>query len=62
MACPLGWAGPLSPAPFAIERPNRAWVAEHHDNALLHRVDPRHGLTDADYLELDGWLRGTQMS
>lgn len=38
---------------------DRAWVAEHHDRVLLHRVDPRHGLTDADYLELDTWLRAT---
>ena len=37
---------------------DRAWVAEHHGgHALLHRVNPRHGLTDADYLELDTWLR-----
>ncbi|MEV6236444.1 HAD domain-containing protein [Lentzea sp. NPDC051838] len=36
---------------------DRAWVAEHHPKALLHKVDPRHGLTDADYLELDAWLR-----
>ncbi|MET9229547.1 HAD domain-containing protein [Lentzea sp. NPDC003310] len=39
---------------------DRAWVAEHHGHALLRRIDPRHGLTDADYLELDGWLRGNQ--
>ncbi|MET9628373.1 HAD domain-containing protein [Lentzea sp. NPDC006480] len=48
--------------PFAwvddeITGKDRAWVAEHHPNALLHRVDPRHGLTDADYLALDAWLR-----
>lgn len=37
---------------------DRAWVAANHPApALLHRVDPRHGLTDADYLELDAWLR-----
>jgi HAD domain in Swiss Army Knife RNA repair proteins len=38
---------------------DRAWVAEHHPRTLLHRVDPRHGLTDAEYLELDAWLRAT---
>lgn len=48
--------------PFAwvddeITEKDRAWVAEHHGKALLHRVDPRHGLTDADYLSLDAWLR-----
>jgi HAD domain in Swiss Army Knife RNA repair proteins len=39
---------------------DRAWVAEHHDGkALLHRVNPHHGLTDSDYLVLDTWLRTT---
>jgi len=38
---------------------DRAWVAEHHPKALLHKVNPRHGLTDADYLALDAWLRTT---
>ena len=28
---------------------DRSWVTTHHDGrALLHHVDPRHGLTDAD--------------
>ncbi|MGP3974023.1 HAD domain-containing protein [Streptomyces sp. 8N114] len=37
---------------------DRAWVAAHHPGpALLHRVDPRHGLTDADFAALDTWLR-----
>lgn len=37
---------------------DRAWVAEHHPGrALLHRVDPRRGLTDADFTALDAWLR-----
>ncbi|MGZ3143638.1 HAD domain-containing protein [Lentzea chajnantorensis] len=48
--------------PFAwvddeITGKDRLWVAEHHERALLHRVDPRHGLTDADYLALDAWSR-----
>ncbi|MDN3293359.1 HAD domain-containing protein [Streptomyces ficellus] len=37
---------------------DRAWVAAHHPGqALLHGVDPRHGLTDSDYAALDSWLR-----
>lgn len=37
---------------------DRAWVAAHHPaNALLHRVDPRRGLTDHDYAAIDSWLR-----
>jgi len=36
---------------------DRAWVAAHHrGRALLHRVDPRHGLTDADFAALREWL------
>ncbi|MFC9247611.1 HAD domain-containing protein [Streptomyces sp. NPDC057136] len=36
---------------------DRAWVSAHHQGqALLHRVDPRHGLTDADYETLSEWL------
>ncbi|MFI6099794.1 HAD domain-containing protein [Lentzea sp. NPDC051213] len=36
---------------------DRDWVHKNHGaKALLHRVNPRHGLTDADYLELDTWL------
>ncbi|WP_157996798.1 HAD domain-containing protein [Streptomyces otsuchiensis] len=42
---------------------DRAWVSAHHQGqALLHRVDPRRGLTDADYIALNDWLhqvRGT---
>jgi hypothetical protein len=34
-------------------------VAAHHGApALLHRVDPRLGLTDADYRVLGDWLHG----
>ena len=39
---------------------DRAWVSAHHRGpALLHRVDPRHGLADGDYTVLGGWLRET---
>ncbi|MFB7375381.1 HAD domain-containing protein [Streptomyces sp. NPDC056222] len=54
------WA---SGRPFAwvddeITDTDRAWVATHHrGHALLHRVDPRRGLTDGDYAVLDSWLR-----
>ncbi|GGO93944.1 HAD domain-containing protein [Wenjunlia tyrosinilytica] len=41
--------------------PDRAWVAGHHGGeALLHRVDPRIGLTDADFEALDTWARGRE--
>ncbi|MFF1449900.1 HAD domain-containing protein [Streptomyces sp. NPDC058274] len=37
---------------------DRDWVAARHGrSALLHRVDPRRGLTDADYVRLADWLR-----
>ena len=37
---------------------DRHWVAEHHrGQALLCRVDPHRGLTDADFRTLDEWLR-----
>jgi hypothetical protein len=37
---------------------DRAWVSAHHrGRALLHRVDPVWGLTDADFATLDDWLR-----
>lgn len=40
---------------------DRAWVAARHgERALLHRVDPRTGLTGADFALLDGWLRGVR--
>ncbi|MFD4035337.1 HAD domain-containing protein [Streptomyces sp. NPDC058637] len=40
---------------------DRAWVVAHHrGQALLHRVDPRQGLTDADYAAIDEWLRRMQ--
>ncbi|AUI59431.1 HAD domain-containing protein [Amycolatopsis sp. BJA-103] len=49
--------------PFAwiddeITAVDRDWVSGHHSEpALLHRVDPRHGLTAADYRALGEWLR-----
>lgn len=40
-----------------ITETDRSWVAAHHrGEALLHRVDPRRGLTDADYVILREWL------
>lgn len=36
---------------------DRAWVsAHHHRQALLHRVDPHHGLTDTDFAIIGAWL------
>lgn len=36
---------------------DRAWVEEHHEGAaLLHRVDPRSGLTDVDLAQIGNWL------
>lgn len=36
---------------------DRRWVSAHHPAAaLLHRVDPRQGLTDADFAAIEGWL------
>lgn len=49
--------------PFAwvddeITDADRTWVRAHHSGpALLHRVDHRSGLTDADFAVLDDWLR-----
>ncbi|GGV29258.1 HAD domain-containing protein [Streptomyces spectabilis] len=37
---------------------DRSWVAGcHPGRALLHRVDPRIGLLDEDFVTLDEWLR-----
>lgn len=36
---------------------DRTWVAAHHrGRALLHHVDHRQGLTDADFAALEAWL------
>lgn len=41
-----------------ISDADERWVAAHHPGAaLLHRVDPRTGLKDADFAVLDAWLR-----
>ncbi|MFF2411685.1 HAD domain-containing protein [Streptomyces sp. NPDC058092] len=38
---------------------DRAWVSSRHGGrALLHRVDPCRGLTDADFTVLNAWLLG----
>ncbi|MEU4352349.1 HAD domain-containing protein [Streptomyces sp. NPDC023838] len=39
---------------------DRTWTqAQHPGRALLHRVDPRYGLTDDDFAVLDRWLRSS---
>lgn len=54
--------------PFAwiddeITDADRTWGAAHHNGrALLHRVDPRTGLTDEDFDVLDQWIRSTATS
>ncbi|RZU72520.1 hypothetical protein EV384_0889 [Micromonospora kangleipakensis] len=40
-----------------ITEADRAWVSAHHPvAALLHRVDPRHGLTATDFTTINEWL------
>jgi hypothetical protein len=42
---------------------DRRWVAAHHSRrALLHRVDPGVGLTDADFAAVRRWLTATDRS
>jgi hypothetical protein len=42
-----------------ISNADRAWVAVNHPgHALLHRVDPRVGLSDADFAAIDQWQVG----
>ncbi|WKK24462.1 HAD domain-containing protein [Streptomyces olivoreticuli] len=56
----LAWADgrPFAWVDDEITEADRAWVAAHHPGrALLHRVDPRQGLTDGDFTALDEWLR-----
>ncbi|MFI9117680.1 hypothetical protein [Streptomyces venezuelae] len=58
----LGLVAWAAGRPFAwvddeIGAADRAWVAAHHPGrALLHRVDPRQGLTSGDFLRLAGWV------
>jgi hypothetical protein len=63
----LHWKTPVLVAwaagrPFAwvddeIRDVDRAWVTLHHPGqALLHRVDPRTGLTDGDFAAISRWL------
>ncbi|WP_435974834.1 hypothetical protein [Streptomyces sp. Qhu_M48] len=54
----LAWAGgrPFAWVDDEIGAADRDWVAAHHPGrALLHRVDPRRGLTGADYERLALW-------
>ncbi|MBD0673027.1 hypothetical protein [Streptomyces sp. CBMA156] len=54
------WAGgrPFAWVDDEITGADRRWVAAHSPTrALLHRVDPRRGLGDADFTALDAWLR-----
>ncbi|RGD56238.1 hypothetical protein DR950_38835 [Kitasatospora xanthocidica] len=56
----VAWAGgrPFAWVDDEITGADRLWVAAHSPaRALLHRVDPRRGLTEADFAALDAWLR-----
>lgn len=56
----LHWADgrPFAWVDDEITDTDRAWAAAHHPGrALLHRVDPRQGLTGRDFTALDEWLR-----
>ncbi|MFF5774203.1 hypothetical protein ACFY8V_29370 [Streptomyces californicus] len=58
----VAWAGgrPFVWVDDEITEADRGWVAAHHPGpALLHRVDPRRGLTNGDYAVVEGWLRRT---
>ncbi|MFI5980788.1 hypothetical protein ACIBEA_07945 [Streptomyces sp. NPDC051555] len=49
--------GPFIWVDDEITDTDRTWVSAHHPGpALLHRVDPRRGLTDADHAALTDWL------
>ncbi|MGX1972049.1 HAD domain-containing protein [Streptomyces kronopolitis] len=55
----VSWAAgrPFAWVDDEITDTDRAWVSAHHPGqALLHRVDPRRGLTDPDYVALGVWL------
>jgi hypothetical protein len=60
----VAWAGerPFAWVDDEITDADRTWVTEHHQGpVLLHRVDPREGLTDTDFAALDHWARCTAM-
>lgn len=55
----VAWAGgrPFVWIDDEITTADRTWVCQHHPaRALLHRVDPRTGLTDADFAVIAQWL------
>lgn len=55
----VAWAAgrPFVWADDEIGDADRHWVAAHHpERALLHRVDHRYGLTDADFAAMEAWL------
>ncbi|MDF2710092.1 MAG: hypothetical protein K0R62_5744 [Nonomuraea muscovyensis] len=55
----VGWAAgrPFVWVDDEIAHVDRAWVSAHHPGqALLHRVDPRRGLTHADFVAIADWL------
>ncbi|MFF7157953.1 HAD domain-containing protein [Streptomyces sp. NPDC008139] len=58
----INWA---TDRPFAwlddeITDNDRVWVEAHHPaRTLLHRIDHRYGITDADFTALEAWLRKT---
>ncbi|MFG3661455.1 HAD domain-containing protein [Streptomyces sp. NPDC047706] len=56
----VAWAGrPFVWLDDEIGAADRDWVTAHHPGrALLHRVDHRVGLTDADLGVVAGWVRG----
>lgn len=59
----VDWAGgrPFAWVDDEITEVDRRWVSLHHQgSALLHRVDPRYGLTEADYGVLGNWLSATR--
>ncbi|WP_030254322.1 MULTISPECIES: HAD domain-containing protein [Streptomyces] len=56
----VAWAAgrPFAWVDDEITEPDRRWVAAHSPaRALLHRVDPQLGLTEADFTALEAWLR-----
>jgi hypothetical protein len=56
----IDWAArrPFAWVDDEITDVDREWVRAHHPGiALLHTVDPRRGLTEADYAVLGEWLR-----